>query len=325
MLTSSGFSQDLHYSQFYNSQMNVNPANTGLFNGDHRFVASLRDQWRFVPVPWTTFSGAYDSRMELTKDGKNLVGYGAVFNYDQQGDSKLNLSSLNLNVALHHLLSSRHVISGGIVLGFNSRGFNSQTLTWDKQWTGDVFNGNLPSGESFSNFERTNFLETGAGINYRYQKSSRTYVDAGAALLHLIKPKPSFYASEDIKLPRRFTLNGVGNVQLIDKLDVQVNALYQLQGQYNELVLSGLGKIYLSEKRGKEFQLHLGLGYRTAGSLFPIIAVQVNEIYASFSYDADNTLFNKTLGINRGGPEIHIRYTITNVKPLNTVKVCPIY
>ena len=52
--------QDLHYSQFYNSPQNINPALTGVFNVDHRYMVSMRDQWRFVPVPWFTMSGAYD-------------------------------------------------------------------------------------------------------------------------------------------------------------------------------------------------------------------------------------------------------------------------
>ena len=31
------FSQDLHYSQFYNAPLVISPALTGIFNGDQRF------------------------------------------------------------------------------------------------------------------------------------------------------------------------------------------------------------------------------------------------------------------------------------------------
>ena len=78
--------QDLHYSQFYNSQQNINPALTGIFKGDHRFTLSMRDQWRFVPVPWFTLSGSYDRQYYFPKNDKHFLGLGAFFNHDRQGD-----------------------------------------------------------------------------------------------------------------------------------------------------------------------------------------------------------------------------------------------
>ena len=317
--------QDLHYSQFYNSPQNINPALTGVFNGDHRFMISMRDQWRFVPVPWFTLSGAYDRKFYVLKGDHHFIGAGASLNHDRQGDSQLNLTSLNVNGAYHRILSPHHIVSAGLTLGFASRGFNSQTLTWDKQWDGEIFNGSLPSGESFSNLERVNFMETGLGVNYRYQKHSRTFVDAGISALHLVKPNTAFYGNATSPLPQRISITGIGQIKLSQKLDLQVQGLHQIQGVYRETVIGGLGKIYISQKRGKEVQLHAGLGYRTAGSFIPTLALQYNNIYASLSYDVDTNDFNDILRSKRGGPEIHVRYIIANVKPLKEIKVCPIY
>ena len=317
--------QDLHYSQFYNSPQNINPALTGVFNGDHRFTGSWRDQWSFVPVPWMTFSGAYDTKLYLLKGDNQFLGGGLSINHDRQGDSPLTLTSVNVNAAYHRILSARHIISGGLTLGFASRGFNSQTLTWDKQWNGDAFDPNLNSGEDFDNFERINFFESGLGFNYRYQVNSRSYADAGVGVLHLLKPSNSYLGSDIADLPQRVTFSVVGQSKVIDILDIQVNFLHQLQGEYYETIFGALGKIYISQKKGEEVQLHAGLGYRTAGSFFPTVAIQYNNIYASFSYDADNNNFNKTVGIKRGGPELHFKYIIANVKPLKQVKICPIY
>lgn len=317
--------QDLHYSQFYNSPQNLNPAQTGLFNGDHRFTLSFRDQWRFVPVPWFTVSAAYDRKLYVLKGDKHFLGVGGIINHDRQGDGNLNLTSLNINGAYHRILTQNHIVSGGIVLGFASRGFNAETLTWGNQWNGDAFDPNLGSGEGFSNFERVNFFESGAGFNYRYQKSSRTFADFGTAILHLIKPNTSFFNEQAANLPQRFTLSLVGQAKVAEILDVQLHGLYQTQGKYIETIVGGLGKIYINQQRGKETQLHVGLGYRTSGSLIPTLALQYNNIYGSFSYDVDRTNFNSTLKTNRGGPEIHLRYFIANVKPLKVAKVCPIY
>jgi type IX secretion system PorP/SprF family membrane protein len=325
ILFSNTYAQDLHYSQFYNTPQNINPALTGVFNGDHRIMISIRDQWRFVPVPWFTISGAYDTRFYIFKSDKHFIGAGANINHDRQGDSQLNLTSLSVNGAYHRILSPNHIVSAGITLGLASRGFNSQTLTWDKQWDGEIFNSTLPSGESFGNFERITFLETGLGLNYRYQKDSRTFADFGASALHLLKPGQTFYNSNISDLPRRISLSGVGQIRLSQALDLQLHVLQQLQGEYKETLFGGLGKFYVSTRRGKEVQLHAGVGYRTAKSLIPTIAVQYNNIYVGVNYDIDSNPFNNITGSKKGGPEIHFRYIIAKVQPLKVIKVCPIY
>lgn len=319
-----GNSQDLHYSQFYNSPQNYNPAQTGMFNGDHRFIFSLRDQWRFVPVPWFTMSAAYDRRFDIGNSGKHFIGGGANLNYDFQGTSRLNLTSLNVSGSYQYLISRKHIVGAGLLLGFSTRGFNYDNLTWDKQWDGEVFDPSLPSGENFD-AQRVSFLENAIGLNYRFQQSSRTYIDLGGAVYHLIEPSANFYDPDNTQLPKHFSLTGIGNIKIIDQLDIQLHALQQYQGENKETVFGGLLKFHLNDKPGKVFQIHGGMGYRTAKSLIPTLAVQYNEIYASFSYDIDRNDFNRILSSNRGGPELHVRYVITNVKPLNEHKACPIY
>ncbi len=54
--------QDIHYSQFGNSPLNVSPALTGAFDGDTRFGANFRSQWSNVPVGYTQFTGFTDMK-----------------------------------------------------------------------------------------------------------------------------------------------------------------------------------------------------------------------------------------------------------------------
>lgn len=316
--------QDLHYSQFYNSPLNVNPALTGVFNGDHRFIGSLRDQWRFVPVPWFTFSGAYDQKLHIGVTEKSFWSAGANFNYDSQGDSRINLATLNVTGSYNRILNPSNVITGGLLLGYSTRGFSETDLTWDKQWNGDTFDATDPSGEAFD-ATRVSFLETAAGVNYRWQKSNRTKVDVGLGVFHLIEPSVSYYDGDTEKLPRRYNVMGLGNIQLLDAIDLQMHGLYQKQEEYSELVIGALGKFYLNQKRGKETQIHLGFGYRTSGSLIPTFAIDYRGVYVSFSYDADVTNFNDLAESSRGGPEFHVRYIIKHVKQMKKFKVCPIY
>ncbi len=315
--------QDVHYSQFYNSPFNINPALTGIFNGDARFNASLREQWRSVPVPWTTASFQYDRKFYPKKSDKGFFAGGILYNYDRQGDASINLNNINITGSYTSLLSENHILTGGLMVGFSSRGFDLDNLSWDKQWDNGSFISSVDPGESFD-MERVNFIESSIGLNYRYQKSSRTKIDIGGGLFHLKQPRANFSSSETEKLPRRLSLSGIGSIELTDKIDFQLNLLHQIQEEYTETIIGGLAKLYVNKKRGKVTTLELGLGYRTSKALFPTLAVRYNEFYVSGSYDIDLTEFGDIHG-NNGGPELHFRYIFTAVKPLKYFKICPIF
>lgn len=316
-------SQDLHYSQFYNSALNYNPANTGIFNGDKRVMLSVRDQAGSVPVPWFTFSGSYDFKMYPKRSEKYFLGVGFNYNYDKQGDSQLNLNNINASISYSRVLNEQHIVTVGALVGYASRGFDQSTLTWDMQWTGSDVNRSLPSLENF-NADRISFVETGLGLNYRYQRSSRTKLDIGGGLYHVAEPKTAFYSNDDTKLPMRLDLNAVANIKIIDEIDIQLHVLNQQQNVYDETLFGGLAKFYLNQKRGKETEFHVGASYRTSKYLIPTIAIRYKRMYVGASYDIDMSTFNDDHN-GLGGPEFHFQYIMTNVKPLKLFKACPIF
>lgn len=318
-------SQDVHYSQFYNSPLNVNPGLTGIFNGDTRVIGSLRDQWRSVPVPYLTFSGSFDTRILPKKSEKYFYGVGAIFNYDQSGDGNLNITDLNLSGSYTYLINKQNLLTGGILLGVASEGFNPSGLTWSTQWTGETFDPNLGTGEIFTRSERYTYLETGVGANYRFQAdSSRTRVNIGFGLFHLTQPNAEYLQIENTRLPMRTALNGMANIQVARSFDLQVHALAQFQDVYNEYVLGGLIKMYISQKKGNEFRMDLGASYRTSGFVIPTLAFNWREFYLGMSYDVNLSPFRDDFGLRRGGPEAHFRYIITKVKDIHE-RPCPVY
>ncbi len=52
----SGFCQDIHFSQFFETPLLRNPALAGIFTGDLRVQALYRTQWNSVTVPYQTGS-----------------------------------------------------------------------------------------------------------------------------------------------------------------------------------------------------------------------------------------------------------------------------
>lgn len=316
--------QDVHYSQFYNSPHTMNPALSGIYNGDKKYLGSLRDQWRWVPVPWFTFGGAYDQKIYPDKSENHFFSIGGNFYHDRQGASRLNFTDINLTGTYSHLLNPENILTGGVSLGIGTRGFDTKDLTWNNQWNGEAYDPSLPSGEDFD-AKRITFFETALGVNYRWQKSSRTHIDAGIGVFHLVPPSAGYYDNEDQKLPMNVNLSFIGRFELADKFDLQFNALQQLQKEYKETLLGALGIIHVNQDRGKETEVHAGLGYRTTGSLYPTLALQYTNYYVGLSYDIDFTDFNKEFDTARGAFELHFRYIITDVKSLKAFKTCPIY
>jgi len=315
-------SQDLHYSQFYNSPINVSPALTGIFNGDERFTASLRDQWRSIPVPWFTISGSYDRKFYPRKSDKGFFAGGLLFNYDKQGDAQLSLININLSGSYTRIINKRNLLTLGGMIGFANRGFDPVELTWDKQWENNALNLGAPSGETFD-FESYNMIETSLGLNYRWQKTERTNFDIGIGAFHLTTPNSRFYNSVDESLPLRLSIYGIVNLEINDDLDIQLDILHQRQRTYRELLFGGYLNFYLNQRRGKETQFRVGLGYRTSKAIFPKIGFEYKNLFVAISYDVDFSEFTDLYSGN--GPEIHLRYIIKHVKPLGKFKICPVF
>ena len=57
--------QDLHFSQFMNSPLTTNPANTGFIpDGDYRVGINYRNQWSSVmSIPYKTMSAFGDAQL----------------------------------------------------------------------------------------------------------------------------------------------------------------------------------------------------------------------------------------------------------------------
>lgn len=318
--------QDIHHSQFYTSPINVNPALTGVFNGDVRAGVNFRNQW-FVDelVDYLTMTGMIDKRFYPKKwTTKGMWSGGLLFNYDRAGDSKLNLAHLALSVSYAYPLSKNHILSIGLMGGGSQRRFNQEKLSWNEQYVGGVFNPSNPTGENFSNTSNA-FFDLSAGLNYRWQKSSRTNIDIGVAGFHLNTPEQKFFSqTQKAHLPIRFNVSIMPSIKIVRHFDLLVHAMFQNQNPYSEFITGAYGKFYVSTKRGKEFALMLGAAGRLKDSFIPKLAAQWNNWYGGISYDMNTSPF-KIATRRRGGPEFSLIYIFVKARPLSQLRACPIF
>ena len=331
--------QDVHFSQFYNAPMTLNPGLTGLFGGDTRVTALYRSQWSSVPVDYITFSGAVDKKFLGKNSRKGFFSGGFIFNYDQASPtSKMQAVNVGLTGSYTKTITSRIFGTGGLQMGFNQRSFKLEDLTFDNQYDPlrEWFDGSLPSRENLLNTSRFSF-DISFGFNLRIQAlnseklvdrlQKRSKVDIGIGFYHVNRPNQSFYEDSTIPLATRISPHILGTLQLGSNFDLLGNINAQFQSPYREYVAAIGGKAHLSTKLGKQTALLLMVGYRfnnEFGDAFvPSAEVHYNSLRVGFSYDINISGFDLATG-RRGGPEFTLRYLIRNVKALPAFKICPI-
>ncbi len=91
LLSASAVSQDLHFSQFFNSPLTTNPANTGFIpDGDYRLGINYRNQWSSImQVPYKTMSAFGDVQILKNESDNGWMGIGGVILRDVAGSGNL--------------------------------------------------------------------------------------------------------------------------------------------------------------------------------------------------------------------------------------------
>jgi len=316
--------QDIHFSQFQSSPLNLNPARTGVFDGDMRFSGIYRNQWKSVSEPYTTFSGSFDMKLNNVGSEKNIFGAGLVIFHDKAGDSELSTLYGGVSFSWTRLLDDEgiHALTAGIQLGFNARSINYSQLTFDEQFNGDVYDPNIANTESFDG-DNHSFGDIGAGIAYTLKIGEESHLGAGVGMKHLNKPTDSFFG-ENIKVPTRLHADLLFDARLSDFLDIVPTVLYQQQGTFSELIGGASFRIKINETPGKIYNFYMGAYIRSKDALIFSAGLDYNFLNVGFSYDINTSDLDRASD-GKGGPELSIIYIIKKVKPLNLKPPCPVY
>ena len=298
--------QDIHFSQYFNTPHALNPATTGVFNGDYRLGAAFRQQWRSVTVPYRTFGLGGD--MARVAGMPQLSAGLWVFN-DRAGDSRLNTFHASVSTAWNQLLDEHkgQRVSVGLRIGFTALSIDYSALRYDAQYNGFYYDPSLSNNETFVRDAFTH-VDVHAGALFRQapvragSSAERELLEFGVALFNITKPDVAFNGE-------RSALNGRGVLHVItrfpvsDKLDVQPMAHYMAQGAFQEFDIGGNLRYILLDRYSMLRTLQAGLHWRArdAGQLF--VGSEYDDWTVGISYDI-NLSDLVPASRNRGGIEI---------------------
>ena len=294
--------QSMHFSQYYNAPMLLNPANTALLPADDfRLGLNYRNQWAAVPVPYNTFSAYADCKVGGNRDNtnhNNWLGIGLAFFNDKAGDGNLSLVQVQGSLAYHLQLSEYTMISLGLAGSFVQRSVNYDNLTFDTQWDGFTFNSHLSNGEKVGIIKASYYTIAGGG-NFAWFPNENVYVKLGGSVLNVNTPNESFYKSANT-----IGMRPIGNLDVVFKMAPSVIAepsvYYTTQTGASELVAGAQVRIRLSggyNTTSTEFIV--GLYDRLADAVIGVAGLKVGSVQVMASYDATTsalTPYNASYG-----------------------------
>jgi len=302
--------QGMHFSQYYNAPLLLNPANTALMpDNDFRVGVNYRNQWSSVPVPYRTYSVYADMQALRNRNTTNWLGLGFGFWSDKAGNGDLSLSRIELMLAYHVQLGYTAMISAGLSAASAQRTVDFNKLTFDRQWDGFKFDPNLQNGEN-GYTARTSFFDIGAGVNLAYFPNENTYLKVGIGVAHITQPKETFYGQE-----HKMGIRPTGNVDLMVKLSNNVilnpSVYYTTQKGAYELLYGTLFQVNVSGGGSFEQQaatsLIFGIFHRWNEAVIGTIGLEYGRLKVMSSYDFTMSSFS-TANKGRGAFEIGIVY-----------------
>ncbi|MCF8275335.1 MAG: PorP/SprF family type IX secretion system membrane protein [Flavobacteriales bacterium] len=313
--------QDVHFVQFTETPLLLNPGLTGVFDGTARVIVNYRDQWATVDAPYRTFGLNYDHRItpkKLKKKASLAVGLAAY--RDDAGDLGLHTTSALISLASTLNLTREQFITAGIQSGILYRGVDMSNAIWGSQYDGDNYDPTIGSGE-VSSFNSFISPDVSLGFSWNLNKPDGAgpfrdlQIRAGTGLFHLNRPVQKFNLSQDDHLHMRWTIHadammGVGS----GRSYIVPMFLFQLQGPSTEAVFGASYRFLFKDAARvtgfiKGGAMSMGLTYRWGDALTPIVSVEYLFMRMGVSYDVNVSKLRQATTF-QGGLEISLRCII---------------
>jgi len=308
------FAQDIHYTQFYDSPINLNPALAGHIEGKYRVNLMYRTQWSEIAssgAVYLTPSASFDINFGKATQSSSW-GLGAVIVNDQTSGGLTTLEAL-LGAAYHLNIDGMETnyISGGFQVGLVQKRIDRGKLTFANQF--DPSAGEFNSGtnvETGLNLTDLTYPDARIGINWATYLENITF-KAGVAYMHLLGGEEGFI--RESALPARLAVHAEIKANLTQNLFIRPHVLYMTQAQASQLNVGS----HIGYAISDNFEAYIGAGLRTDDALLTVIGFDFKGIQLGLMRDSNLSLLNDVSAGN--AYEISLSYTgaaANRAKPL---------
>jgi len=308
--------QDAHFSQFYATPLQVNPAMTGVFDGKFRLSNSYRNQWSSLGKGYSTLHISADAPVAKGFLGNNFFGIGLLVYQDKAGEAGYRNTIVEASGSYIAALDDNgdHFFSMGFQGGLNQESIDISKSTWDDQWNGDHFDPGIPSMENIQ-LQQFSYLDFNAGFLYYYVPDINNSLSFGASMSHIGSPNISFFKDGKDPLHRKISTTGSADISLTkDNLAwLEPRYMVTFQGKQKEILAGGYFKSKMQFKSKytnykKEAYFYIGGFFRMNDAAIVSARVEYNTLSLGLSYDINMSNLSTLSGGNNAF-EITLAFT----------------
>ncbi|HQW11353.1 MAG TPA: PorP/SprF family type IX secretion system membrane protein [Saprospiraceae bacterium] len=319
--------QDIHFSQFYSSPLNLNPALTGVMNCTDRFTLNYRNQWASVlkSNSFNTFALSYDRKNTVGR--YDYWGYGINIWGDRAGEVDFSTISPQLAVSYSKYISgsrhSAHYLAFGVEGGASNRSINFTNMKFGLQSKDGEYCATCTSGEELNSFDPSFwFGELSAGLLWFSTFNEQNSFYIGGAYSHLTRPNQTFFRDTskrpNVPLYSKITAHTGGDFGISDKISLVPGIVVYFQGPSFQVNGGTSLRFWLDRSRWSKQAIQFGLWTRIsnhwekaleADALILSTRLDYNEFSVGFSYDLNISSLRPASNSN-GAFEIALSYLI---------------
>lgn len=316
--------QDIHYSQFYNSPLTLNPALTGLTKGTFRAGAIYRNQWftgvnsGFFNSPYQTPSVFVDAPLKVFKN--DAVGVGGMFLYDKAGAGSFGTFQGIISGSYIKTMGmmNNHQLSAGVQVGYTQLRLKQSDLRFANQFdNNNEFDNGIASNVGLK--PNVGYVNANIGLLYYGKLSKRFSLYVGGAFFNASSMKHNLETANSKRtLYYRYNAQAGADISF-GKFHILPSILY-MQQQTADQLNAGLG---FGIDFDPKASLTLGIYTRAnnivnkdgqAESVIPYVGAEYNNFKVAASYDVTLTPF-KQAGSAVGALEISVTYLFIKEPP----------
>lgn len=317
------FAQDVHLSQFYTAQQNLNPALSGFYNGEYRIAGNYRSQWREIGDPITTAVIAFDKKFHFYSDE---IDAGIIVIQDQFSGFNQNTNKIFLTGSYKKLWKYNE-IRAGIQAGIVLKSTDLKTQTFPNQWVYEtgIFDQNLSNGENDIS-QSQNFIDVNFGVAW-----SKTFTKfkptLGLSLFHINRPKDTYFNTPTERLRMRQVVHGEAVIDLNGPVSIEPKLLYMWTTKAQDALIGSNVKYHFKDSKVKN--VYAGVLYRdgfgrNSDAVIPIVGLTYNRFDVGFSYDVNISTLSD-YSARKSTLEFSLIYTAPMFSPKNLSIPCDRY
>jgi len=301
-----------NHEKYYNSTASptvLNPAMTGLFEGDLRLIGNYRSQWNNFTNGYKTVAGSVDAKL-FPLSRTDFIGGGIQLYKDVAGDLDFTTTFGAISLSVLKALDARgtNFISFGMQGALMSNSVDySKIVAFDNE---PLILGGAPDRIQYADFS------AGLGWFYAFNRYNTMYL--GGALAHINEPKVSFFRDKndnsEIFKYRSWTVHGGAEIFLTDNASLKPNFVFKDQGPHREILVGTFWKYkkLRSQLRrpatlyfGGWLRWYLENDVRGKDAFIFAIRLDYKQVFMTLSFDANISSLRRVSAGN-GGPELSI-------------------